>query len=86
MAIVMKQQNRSQKAIEAIKSLRVRCSDHAQESLDNILLDLYKDSEMPNYLQRCGRLDDQVAFLRRKLFLIQRFNGKRTRLIKLNTI
>jgi hypothetical protein len=42
MAIVMKQQNRPQEAIEAIKSLRNRCSDQAQESLDNVLLDLYK--------------------------------------------
>jgi len=42
MAIVMKQQNRAGEAIEAIKSLRNRCSDQAQESLDNILLDLYK--------------------------------------------
>ena len=44
MAIVMKQQNRADEAIEAIKSLRHRCSDQAQESLDNILLDLYKVS------------------------------------------
>ncbi|CAN1128949.1 Protein POLLENLESS 3-LIKE 2 [Linum perenne] len=73
MAIVMKQQNRAEEAIEAIKSLRSRCSDQAQESLDNILLDLYK---------RCGRLDDQVGLLKHKLFLIQQglaFNGKRTK-------
>ncbi|XP_068640127.1 protein POLLENLESS 3-LIKE 2-like [Aristolochia californica] len=73
MAIVMKQQNRAEEAIEAIKSLRNRCSDQAQESLDNILLDLYK---------RCGRLDEQIALLKHKLFLIQRglaFNGKRTK-------
>lgn len=73
MAIVMKQQNRADEAIEAIKSLRSRCSDQAQESLDNILLDLYK---------RCGRLDDQIALLKHKLFLIQQgmaFNGKRTK-------
>ncbi|KAL0343085.1 UNVERIFIED_CONTAM: protein POLLENLESS 3-LIKE 2 [Sesamum angustifolium] len=73
MAIVMKQQNRAEEAIEAIKSLRSRCSDQAQESLDNILLDLYK---------RCGRLDDQIALLRHKLYLIQQgmaFNGKRTK-------
>ncbi|XWS45565.1 hypothetical protein CRYUN_Cryun15aG0147500 [Craigia yunnanensis] len=73
MAIVMKQQNRTEEAIEAIKSLRSRCSDQAQESLDNILLDLYK---------RCGRLDDQIALLKRKLYLIQQglaFNGKRTK-------
>ncbi|XP_050229650.1 protein POLLENLESS 3-LIKE 2 [Mercurialis annua] len=73
MAIVMKQQNRAEEAIEAIKSLRIRCSDQAQESLDNILLDLYK---------RCGRLDDQISLLKHKLFLIQQglaFNGKRTK-------
>ncbi|RAL46506.1 unnamed protein product [Cuscuta campestris] len=73
MAIVMKQQNRAEEAIEAIKSLRNRCSDQAQEALDNILLDLYK---------RCGRLDDQIALLRHKLFLIQQglaFNGRRTK-------
>ncbi|KAK8937397.1 hypothetical protein KSP39_PZI012681 [Platanthera zijinensis] len=73
MAIVMKQQNRTEEAIEAIKSLRSRCSDQSQESLDNILLDLYK---------RCGRLDDQIALLRHKLLLIQQglaFNGKRTK-------
>ncbi|XP_021300673.1 protein POLLENLESS 3-LIKE 2 [Herrania umbratica] len=73
MAIVMKQQNRAEEAIEAIKSLRSRCSDQAQESLDNILLDLFK---------RCGRLDDQIALLKHKLYLIQQglaFNGKRTK-------
>jgi len=42
MANVLKQQNRSEEAIEAIISLRNRCSVHAQESLDNILLELYK--------------------------------------------
>lgn len=42
MAIVMKQLNRPEEAIEAIKSLRTKCSVQAQESLDNILLDLYK--------------------------------------------
>ncbi|XP_024520174.1 protein POLLENLESS 3-LIKE 1 isoform X2 [Selaginella moellendorffii] len=73
MAIVMKQQNRPEEAIEAIKSLRGRCSDQAQESLDNVLLDLYK---------RCGRLDDQIALLKHKLQLIYAglaFNGKRTK-------
>eukprot|EP01018_Ginkgo_biloba_P031140 Gb_23420 [translate_table: standard] len=73
MAIVMKQQNRPEEAIEAIKSLRNRCSDQAQESLDNVLLDLYK---------RCGRLDDQIALLKHKLNLIHQglaFNGRRTK-------
>ncbi|KAJ7562761.1 hypothetical protein O6H91_03G083500 [Diphasiastrum complanatum] len=73
MAILMKQQNRPEEAIEAIKSFRFRCSDHAQEALDNILLDLYK---------RCGRLDDQINLLKHKLHLIHEglvFNGKRTK-------
>lgn len=50
MAIVMKQQNRAEEAIEAIKSLRSRCSDQAQDSLDNILLDLYKVLSLRNSL------------------------------------
>ncbi|GLJ36921.1 hypothetical protein SUGI_0746440 [Cryptomeria japonica] len=73
MAVVMKQQNRPEEAIEAIKSLRNRCSDQAQESLDNLLLDLYK---------RCGRMDDRIALLKHKLNLIHQglaFNGKRTK-------
>ena len=38
----MKQLNRSDEAIEAIKSFRHLCALDAQESLDNILLELYK--------------------------------------------
>ncbi|KAH9326883.1 hypothetical protein KI387_007061, partial [Taxus chinensis] len=76
MARVMKQQNRPEEAIEAIISLRNRCSDQAQESLDNVLLDLYK---------RCGRLDEQILLLNRKLDLIDQgllFNGKATKTAK----
>lgn len=42
MAVVMKQLNRTEEAIEAIKSFRGRCPKQAQESLDNVLIDLYK--------------------------------------------
>jgi len=42
MANVLKQANRAEEAIEAIRSFRERCPYEAQESLDNILLDLYK--------------------------------------------
>lgn len=42
MAVVMKQVDRSEEAIEAIKSFRGRCPKSAQESLDNVLIDLYK--------------------------------------------
>lgn len=42
MAVVMKQMDRTGEAIEAIKSFRGRCSRQSQESLDNVLIDLYK--------------------------------------------
>lgn len=42
MAVVMKQQNRAEEAVEAIRSFRQLCSKQAQESLDNLLIDLYK--------------------------------------------
>lgn len=42
MAVVMKQLDRSDEAIEAIKSFRHLCPTESQESLDNILLELYK--------------------------------------------
>ncbi|MBA0590082.1 hypothetical protein Gorai_018801 [Gossypium raimondii] len=73
MAVVMKQLDRSEEAIEAIKSFRSRCSKQAQESLDNVLIDLYK---------KCGRLDEQIELLKRKLRLIYQgevFNGKPTK-------
>uniref|UniRef100_A0A453L8L2 Uncharacterized protein n=4 Tax=Aegilops tauschii subsp. strangulata TaxID=200361 RepID=A0A453L8L2_AEGTS len=42
MATVLKQANRAEEAIDAIRSFRDRCPNEARESLDNILLDLYK--------------------------------------------
>lgn len=42
MAVVMKQLDRSEEAIEAVKSFRSLCSKQAQDSFDNILIDLYK--------------------------------------------
>lgn len=42
MAFVMRQLNRSDEAIEAIKSFRHLCPKESQESLDNVLIDLYK--------------------------------------------
>eukprot|EP00250_Pteridium_aquilinum_P015753 c22745_g1_i2 orf=147-1214(+) len=73
MAIVLKQQNRPHDAILAISTFRTRCSDATQDSLDNVLLDLYKST---------GCLDDQIALLLRKLRLFhnsQTFNGRRTK-------
>ncbi|XVE72790.1 hypothetical protein DITRI_Ditri11bG0067000 [Diplodiscus trichospermus] len=73
MAVVMKQLNRSEEAIEAIKSFRGRCSKQAQDSLDNVLIDLYK---------KCGKVDEQIDLLKRKLRLIYQgeiFNGKPTK-------
>ncbi|KAK1322000.1 hypothetical protein QJS10_CPA03g02266 [Acorus calamus] len=68
MAIVMKQQNRAEEAIEAIKSLRVRCSDQAQESLDNILLDLYKGNLGWALMQQQNYIEAEAAY-RRALLL-----------------
>ncbi|XP_010264065.1 PREDICTED: protein SULFUR DEFICIENCY-INDUCED 1-like [Nelumbo nucifera] len=73
MAVVMKQQDRAEEAIEAIKSFRDRCSKQAQESLDNVLIDLYK---------KCGRIDEQIELLKQKLRMIylgEAFNGKPTK-------
>lgn len=47
MAVVMKQLNRADEAIQAIKSFRTLCSKQSQESLDNVLIDLYKVLYIP---------------------------------------
>ncbi|KAH7517521.1 hypothetical protein FEM48_Zijuj09G0073600 [Ziziphus jujuba var. spinosa] len=73
MAVVMKQLDRSEEAIEAVKAFRGRCSKQAQESLDNVLIDLYK---------KCGKIEEQIELLKRKLRLIyqgEAFNGKPTK-------
>ncbi|KAJ8441372.1 hypothetical protein Cgig2_009080 [Carnegiea gigantea] len=70
MAVVMKQLDRTEEAIEAIKSFRSLCSKNAQDSLDNVLIDLYKT---------CGRVDEQIELLRqklRKIYVGEAFNGK----------
>ncbi|KAJ1698383.1 hypothetical protein LUZ63_006895 [Rhynchospora breviuscula] len=73
MAVVMKQQDRSGEAIEAIYSFRHLCSKQAQESLDNLLIDLYK---------KCNMVDEQIELLKQKLRMIylgEAFNGKATK-------
>ncbi|KAA8527946.1 hypothetical protein F0562_035185 [Nyssa sinensis] len=73
MVVIMKQQDRAEEAIEAIKSFRDRCSMQAQESLDNVLIDLYK---------KCGKLEEQIEMLKQKLRMIyqgEAFNGKLTK-------
>ncbi|CAN0875546.1 Protein SULFUR DEFICIENCY-INDUCED 2 [Linum grandiflorum] len=73
MALVMKQQDRSEEAIEAIRRFRHLCSKQAQESLDNVLIDLYK---------KCGKMEEQIELLKQKLWMIYQgdaFNGKPTK-------
>ncbi|XP_051129522.1 protein SULFUR DEFICIENCY-INDUCED 1-like [Andrographis paniculata] len=73
MAVVMKQLDRSEEAIHAVRALRGRCSNQAQESLDNLLIDLYK---------KCGRVEEQIELLKQKLRMIgqgEAFNGKPTK-------
>ncbi|XP_027931542.1 protein POLLENLESS 3 [Vigna unguiculata] len=62
MALVMKQLNRSDEAIEAIRSFRHLCPSESQDSLDNILVELFK---------RSGRVDEEIAMLHHKLKLIE---------------
>ncbi|XP_027338252.1 protein POLLENLESS 3-like [Abrus precatorius] len=62
MALVMKQLNRSDEAIEAIKSFRHLCPSDSQESLDNILVELFK---------RSGRVDEEISMLHHKLKQIE---------------
>ncbi|KAL8135190.1 uncharacterized protein LOC141720854 [Apium graveolens] len=84
MALAMKQVNRSDEAIEAIKSFRYLCSLESQESLDNILLELYK---------RCGRMEEHIEVLQAKIKHIEkglllggrrvktaRYHGKRSQI------
>ncbi|KAJ6338900.1 hypothetical protein OIU76_008374 [Salix suchowensis] len=73
MAVVMQQIDRAEEAIEAVKSFRGRCSKQAQESLDNVLIDLYK---------KCGKVEEQIEMIKRKLRSIyqgEAFNGKPTK-------
>ncbi|KAJ7969134.1 Protein SULFUR DEFICIENCY-INDUCED 1 [Quillaja saponaria] len=73
MALVMKQLNRSDEAIEAIKSFRHICPSESQESLDNILVELYK---------RSGRIDEEIEMLHHKLKQVEEgtaFSGRKTK-------
>ncbi|KAH6808343.1 Tetratricopeptide repeat superfamily protein [Perilla frutescens var. frutescens] len=73
MAVVMKQLDRTEEAIEAVKSFRALCPRHSQESLDNVLIDLYK---------KCGKVDEQILLLKyklKKIYLGEAFNGKPTK-------
>ncbi|XP_007022916.2 PREDICTED: uncharacterized protein LOC18595069 [Theobroma cacao] len=76
MAVVMKQLNRSDEAIEAIKSFRHLCPHDSQESLDNVLVELYK---------RSGRVEEEIEMLQNKLRNIEEgtvFGGKRTKIAR----
>ncbi|XVF23083.1 hypothetical protein REPUB_Repub13aG0007400 [Reevesia pubescens] len=76
MAVVMKQLNRSDEAIEAIKSFRHLCPYDSQESLDNVLVELYK---------RSGRVEEEIEILQNKLRNIDEgtvFGGKRTKIAR----
>ncbi|CAL4937812.1 unnamed protein product [Urochloa decumbens] len=73
MAVVMKQRGYLAEAIDAVKSLRHLCPRQSQESLDNILLDLYKAS---------GRTREEIELLKqklRKIYLGEAFQGKTTK-------
>ncbi|GMI92001.1 hypothetical protein HRI_002869400 [Hibiscus trionum] len=76
MAVVMKQLDRSDEAIEAIKSFRHLCPHDSQESLDNVLVELYK---------RSGRVDEEIEILQNKLRDVEEgtvFGGKKTKIAR----
>ncbi|XP_073061227.1 protein POLLENLESS 3-like [Primulina eburnea] len=76
MAVVMKQLDRSDEAVEAIKSFRHLCPLESQESLDNILVELYKKS---------GRIEEEIEMLKLKLKQIEdgtAFGGQRTKIAR----
>ncbi|KAM1539910.1 hypothetical protein ACFX14_004698 [Malus domestica] len=73
MAVVMKQLDRAEEAIEAIKSFRHLCPYDSQESLNNVLVELYK---------RSGRIEEEIELLESKLKHIDEgvaFCGRRTK-------
>lgn len=76
MAVVMKQLNRSDEAIEAIKSFRHLSPPESQESLDNILVELFKQS---------GRIEEEIELLQHKLKQVEEgmaFSGKKTKMAR----
>ncbi|XP_047330555.1 protein SULFUR DEFICIENCY-INDUCED 1-like [Impatiens glandulifera] len=76
MAVVMNQLDRTEEAIEAVKSFRLLCPKQSQHSIGNVLIDLYK---------KCGKVDEQIAMLRHKHRMIyngETFNGKPTKSAK----
>ncbi|KAH7545511.1 hypothetical protein FEM48_Zijuj01G0101600 [Ziziphus jujuba var. spinosa] len=81
MAVVMKQLNRSDEAIEAIKSFRHLCPYDSQESIDNVLVELYKragriEEEIEMLQSKLKRIDETIAFGGRKI-KIARSQGKK---------
>lgn len=76
MAVVMKQLNRSDEAIEAIKSFRHLSPPESQESLDNILVELFKQS---------GRIEEEIGLLQHKLKQVEEgmaFSGRKTKMAR----
>ncbi|KAI3843037.1 hypothetical protein MKX03_018292 [Papaver bracteatum] len=59
---IEKEQSRADEVIEAIKLFRSLCSQQAQESLDDVLIDLYK---------RAGRIDEHIELLKHKLHRVE---------------
>ena len=96
MAVVMKQLDRSDEGIEAIKSFRYLCPFEAQDSIDNLLLELYKvKSKSPSFshyesvygcvemgLQKSGRIQEEAELLEHKLKVIEQGMGFGGRIVR----
>ncbi|KFK28685.1 hypothetical protein AALP_AA7G033100 [Arabis alpina] len=73
MAVVMKQLDRSDEGIEAIKSFRYLCPFESQDSIDNLLLELYKKS---------GRIEEEAELLEHKLKTLDQEMGFGGRIVR----
>ncbi|KAL1205335.1 Protein POLLENLESS 3 [Cardamine amara subsp. amara] len=73
MAVVMKQLDRADEGIEAIKSFRYLCSLESQDSIDNLLLELYKKS---------GRIEEEAELLEHKLKTLEQGMGFGGRILR----
>ncbi|KAG7542094.1 Tetratricopeptide repeat-containing domain [Arabidopsis thaliana x Arabidopsis arenosa] len=73
MVVVMKQLDRSDEGIEAIRSFRYLCSFESQDSIDNLLLELYKKS---------GRVEEEAELLEHKLKTLEQGMGFGGRVIR----
>ncbi|KAL0294994.1 UNVERIFIED_CONTAM: protein SULFUR DEFICIENCY-INDUCED 1 [Sesamum calycinum] len=66
MAVVMKQLDRTEEAIEAVKSFPALCSRHAHANLSIMFSSTCTRVILRCSLQKCGKVDEQIVLLKHK--------------------